>query len=84
MISFAGNLTYKKTDDMRDVCIKTPADSILIETDAPFLTPQKVRKYKNHPGFIGYTYELAAELREINTKDLVDQVNRNFRKLLDI
>ena len=84
MISFAGNLTYKKTEDMRDVCCKVPKDSILIETDAPYLTPQKVRKFKNHPGFIGYTYELAAELRGIETEELVEQVNSNFRRLLDI
>ena len=84
MISFAGNLTYKKTDDMRDVCRKAPSDSILIETDAPYLTPQKVRKYKNHPGFIGYTYELAAELRGVGTEELVGQVNSNFRRLLSL
>ena len=84
MISFAGNLTYKKTEKMREVCRKTPDDSILIETDAPYLTPQKVRKYKNHPGFIGYTYELAAELRGMKTEKLVSAVNRNFRQLLNL
>ena len=84
VISFAGNLTYKKTEEMREVCRKVPEDSILIETDAPYLTPQKVRKYKNHPGFIGYTYELAAELRGIKTEKLVQQVNSNFRRLLGI
>ena len=84
MISFAGNLTYKKTENMREACRKTPDNSILIETDAPYLTPQKVRKYKNHPGFIGYTYELAAELRGVDTEDLVQQVNSNFRKLFKL
>ncbi len=84
MISFAGNLTYKKTDDMREVCRKVPSGSILIETDAPYLTPQKVRKYRNHPGFIGYTYELAAELRGVRTEELVLQVNNNLRKILAI
>jgi TatD DNase family protein len=84
MISFAGNLTYKKTEEMREACRKTPLSSILIETDAPFLTPQKVRKYKNHPGFIGYTYELAAEIKDIETEELVSRVRNNFKRLLSI
>lgn len=84
MISFAGNLTYKKTEDMREACRKTPISSILIETDAPFLTPQKVRKYKNHPGFIGYTYDLASELKEIKTEELVCAVGDNFKKILSL
>ena len=84
MISFAGNITYKKTESMREAASIVPLDSILVETDAPYLTPQKVRKFPNHPGFIGYTYELIAEIKGIKAEELVRAVNTNFRKIFDV
>ena len=48
-ISFAGNVTYKSAQDLALAARRVPAERLLVETDAPYLTPQKVRKYRNEP-----------------------------------
>jgi TatD DNase family protein len=83
-ISFAGNITYKNTDVIRDAAVRVPADRVLIETDAPFLSPQPVRGKMNHPGFLGYTLEALAELRGIEPVKLAQDTADNARKLFGI
>ena len=61
-----------------------PAGRILAETDAPFLTPQKVRKYPNWSGFVGYTYDCIAALRGTLPEELAVQVCRNFKTLMGL
>ncbi len=82
-ISFAGNLTYKKNDSLRIAASKLPLDRIVLETDSPYLSPQKRRGKPNHPGHIGYTYEVLAEVLKIEMEDLIIRVDRNFRKLFN-
>lgn len=77
-ISFAGNITYKKTEAIQKAAAQIPIERLLIETDAPYLSPQKVRGKPNHSGFIGYTYEYIAEIRSINLFDLIENVQKNF------
>ena len=81
-ISFSGNITYKKSECIQEAAAKVPADRILAETDAPFLTPQKVRKYPNWSGFIGYTYDCIAALRGTLPEELAVQVTKNFKTLM--
>ena len=69
-ISFAGNLTYKKTEEIREAASKIPSDRVLVETDAPYLSPQPVRGRTNHPGHIGYTLETLAEIRRDDIEKL--------------
>jgi len=83
-ISFSANITYKKSESIQDAAAKVPSDRILAETDAPFLTPQKVRKYPNCTGFIGYTYDCIASSRGCTTEELVTQVRTNFKTLMGI
>ncbi len=83
-ISFAGNVTYKNAEIIQNAAKSVPLDSLLIETDAPFLSPQKVRAKPNHPGFIGYTYDYIAELRQIPLEELVLSVRMNFLKLFNL
>ncbi len=83
-ISFSGNVTYKKSEPIQEAAAKMPQDRILAETDAPFLTPQKVRKYPNWSGFIGYTYDFIAELRGTAPEELALQVTGNFKTLMGI
>ena len=80
MISFAGNVTYKKAELIQRAAESIPLNSLLIETDSPYLSPQKVRSQKNHPGHIGYTYEFIAELRKMELNDLIDSVKKNFER----
>lgn len=83
-ISFAGNLTYKKAEIIQAAAAAVPVDRLLLETDAPYLSPQKVRSRKNHPGYIGYTYNFAAELKGLSLDELISAVNQNFRTLFRI
>ncbi|HEV3070540.1 MAG TPA: TatD family hydrolase [Solirubrobacteraceae bacterium] len=62
-ISFAGNVTYKSAQDLALAARRVPAERLLVETDAPYLTPQKVRKYRNEPAFVAHTLEFLEELR---------------------
>ena len=58
VISFAGNVTYKSAGDLAEAAARVPDDSLLVETDAPYLTPQAVRKHPNQPAFVAHTAAL--------------------------
>ena len=83
-ISFSGNVTYKKSECIQEAAAKVPLGRILAETDAPFLTPQKVRKYPNWSGFVGHTYDCIAALRGTLPEELAVQVCRNFKTLMGL
>lgn len=80
-ISFAGNLTYKRSEETRAAARIVPRDRILVETDSPFLSPQAVRGELNHPGYVSYTYECLADLRQVSVETLVLDVQQNFDRL---
>ena len=80
-VSFAGNITYKKTEAMREAARLVPEDRILVETDAPYLSPVPVRGRPNHPGHLGYTLEVLAGVRGDDPADLAETTVRNARAL---
>ncbi len=80
-ISFAGNLTYKKNSSLRDTAIKIPIKRIFLETDSPYLSPQKQRGIPNHPGHIGYTYEVLSEILRMEISFVIEQIQINFNLL---
>jgi len=82
-ISFAGNVTYKKNRTLREVASKIPVNTIFAETDSPYLSPQKVRGKKNHPGHIGYTYETLADCQNIAIQELIESMKSNFINLFN-
>ena len=82
--SFAGNITYKKSPEIRAAARLVPSNRLLLETDAPYLSPQPVRHKINHPGFIGYTYETAAGERETPLEELITLVEANFIDFLSL
>lgn len=83
-ISFAGNITYKKSDELRAAARAVPIDRLLTETDSPYLSPQAVRGKPNHPGHVGYVYETIASLRSIDPEKLVEAVRENFYRLFPL
>ena len=83
-ISFAGPLTYKKNDSLREACRACPLDRILLETDAPFLPPQSVRGKRNEPGFMLETAALAAGLKGISPEKLGEETTANARALFGL
>jgi TatD DNase family protein len=76
-ISFAGNVTYPKAQDLAEAAARVPDDRILVETDAPYLTPQVVRKERNQPAYVTHTARFVAERRGVAYEDLEAQVERN-------
>ncbi|HVR04521.1 MAG TPA: TatD family hydrolase [Solirubrobacteraceae bacterium] len=69
-ISFAGNVTYKNAADLAAAARLVPGERLLVETDAPYLTPQAVRKHPNQPAFVVHTAAFLAELRGVSPEDL--------------
>lgn len=76
-ISFAGNVTYKSAGDLAEAAKLVPEERLLVETDAPYLTPQVVRKQRNQPAFVAYTLAFIAELRGVGVEQLGAAVERN-------
>jgi TatD DNase family protein len=76
-ISFAGNVTYPKAQDLAAAARRVPGDRLLVETDAPYLTPQVVRKHRNEPAFVVHTARFVAEQRGIAYEQLEQLVEGN-------
>ncbi len=75
--SFAGNVTYPSAQDLATAAEQVPEDRLLVETDAPYLTPQAVRKQRNQPAFVTHTARFVAERRGLSYEDLEAIVERN-------
>ncbi|HKG03614.1 MAG TPA: TatD family hydrolase [Conexibacter sp.] len=82
-ISFAGNVTYPPNAALRVAARDVPAERLLVETDAPYLTPQAVRKERNQPANVTLTAEVVAGERGISYEELEAQVERNAAELFD-
>jgi len=79
--SFAGNVTYPKSLDLAFAAAKVPAERLLVETDAPYLTPQEVRKERNQPAFVELTARFVAQARGVSYSELDEQVTANAATL---
>jgi TatD DNase family protein len=80
--SFAGNVTYARNTDLADSAVRVPLDRLLVETDAPYLTPQPMRKERNQPAFVTHTARFVAERRGMTYEELDAAVERNAAGLL--
>jgi TatD DNase family protein len=83
-LSFSGILTVKAADDIRAAAAFAPADSILVETDAPFLAPIPHRGKRNEPAFIARTLETLATLRGISLEEADRVTTENTRRLFGV
>jgi TatD DNase family protein len=81
-ISFAGNLTFKNAQKLRDTLVFVPPDRLLLETDAPYLAPVPHRGKPADPGMVAETYTLAATLRGISPFSLGEQIASNGASIL--
>ena len=84
ILSFSGSSTYIKNDFIRDAFKYVPKDMFTIETDAPYLTPQKVRGRANEPSFIPYTVEVLAEASGEKSEDIMRKALENTVRVLEL
>jgi TatD DNase family protein len=83
-ISIAGPVTFPKSTRLKDVAAKVPLDRLLVETDAPFLTPVPHRGKRNEPAFVRFTLMEIAALRGMPADDLAEICTENSRKVFRI
>ena len=79
-ISFSGNVTFKNSQELREVAAKVPLESMLIETDSPYLAPVPKRGKRNEPTFVQHVAECIAEVRGISVEHLADVTTANALK----
>lgn len=80
--SFAGNVTYPSAADLAAAAERVPDDRLLVETDAPYLSAQPVRKQRNEPAFVTHTARFVADRRCVSYEQLEQLVDRNAAELL--
>jgi len=76
-ISMSGILTYKKSQELRDVAVIIPNENLFIETDAPFLAPQSKRGQQNQPAFIVETLQTLADLKKVSLQEMATITTEN-------
>ena len=78
LISFAGNVTFKKAEKLRDAARVVPLENLLVETDCPFLTPVPFRGKRNEPSFVVHTAKFLADFYGVELEKLARQTTENF------
>lgn len=84
LISFAGNSTYPKAQNIRDVAKELPIENVLIETDAPFLAPQPYRGKRNEPAYVAEVAKTLANVRDLPPEEIAAKTASNFRRFFGI
>ncbi len=81
LVSFAGNSTFPKAQNLRDVAKALPLATILIETDSPYLAPQPYRGKRNEPAYVREVARTLASVRNLSTDEMAAATSENFRRL---
>src|ERR1700736_3164429 len=84
LISFAGNSTYPKTQNLRDVAKELPLEKILIETDSPSLAPQPWRGKRNEPAYVAEVAHTLATVRNLSPDEVAAATSENFRRFFGL
>ncbi len=84
MISFAGNITFPKAQQIRDAAKEVPVDRMLIETDSPYLAPVPHRGKRNEPAFVKETARHLGELRGLSVEEIGVETTRNFHRFFSL
>lgn len=80
-VSFGGNLTYRRSAEIREAAAIVPDELLLVETDSPYLSPQAVRGLPNQPGHLGFVIEALADVRGTDAREIAALTARNARRL---
>ena len=84
MLSLSGIVTFKKSTELQQVAREVPLEQLLIETDTPYLAPQKHRGKPNEPAFLVETAAFIAELKQIPIEELAKATSDNARRFFQI
>jgi TatD DNase family protein len=80
-ISIPGTITYKNADRFREIVKKIPLESLLVETDAPFLTPEPFRGKRNESSYVRYTAQKVAEVKEVSFDKVAEVTTENAKRV---
>jgi TatD DNase family protein len=83
-ISFAGMVTYKNAQALRDVAARIPLDRLLVETDSPYLAPVPVRGQRNEPAYVVHTAASLGQAQGVELEALAQQTTSNAEKLFGL
>ncbi|WP_290850879.1 TatD family hydrolase [Gordonia sp. (in: high G+C Gram-positive bacteria)] len=84
VLSFSGTVTFNNSVELREAALLTPDELLLVETDAPFLTPHPYRGQPNQPYCVPYTVRALAELREVSDEQMARVVGSNARRVYSL
>lgn len=80
-VSFSGILTFKNSQDIRDIAAAMPRDRVLVETDAPYLAPVPNRGKRNEPAYTAHTAAVLADVWDVSVDEVWEQTTENFFRL---
>jgi TatD DNase family protein len=83
-ISFAGNVSFKNAESLREAARLVPEDRLLVETDSPFLAPMPHRGHPNEPRFVPFVGLAIAQAREVSVHMLAERTSQNARAVFGI
>lgn len=83
-VSFAGNLTFKKAEDLREIARQLPLDRLMVETDCPYLTPVPFRGKRNEPARVVETAACLATLQGVEVSEVARITSENFARLFGV
>jgi TatD DNase family protein len=81
VMSFAGNITFKNAQPLREAAAAAPADLLLVETDAPFLTPVPNRGKPNSPAMVAHTVRALADIKQVTVEALCTQLTTTGERM---
>jgi TatD DNase family protein len=84
LVSFAGNVTYPKAQNLRDAAREIPLDRLLVETDSPFLAPQPHRGRRNEPAYVAEVARSIGNMRNLPADEVARATSENFRRLFGL
>ncbi|MFI5236668.1 MAG: TatD family hydrolase [Ignavibacteriales bacterium] len=84
MLSFTGNITFKKADSLRSIVQNIPTENLLLETDSPFMTPDPHRGKRNEPSYVKLVAQKIAELHNLRIEDVAKITSSNAIKMFGI
>lgn len=83
-VSYSGVASFKKTHEIHDAVRQTPIDRMLVETDAPYLSPEPLRGHQNEPAYTLYTVEAVARFRDTTPDKIADATYNNAMRIFGL